>query len=380
MTVSFHNPVALSFLAHGEWKREVLEKLESVEEALVLYSKSAVTGDDSQGLFISRLEKMKHVMTVTGIESNPSVQFLIQLRKRIGKLPSLIIAIGGGSVIDVAKILVALDALELSADASRILKTIEMKEYEQYPRRNIELIALPSTSGTGSELTRWATIWDTENKKKFSVERSDLYPTESWIDPVLTRNAPANITVSTGLDALSHAVEAYWSVLSNPIVRRLSSQAISHVVKHLKTARDNPRDLASREGMSLASVFAGLSFSQTRTTACHALSYPLTVRFGVPHGIAVSMSLIEMMKINWNEIKEKEVFLASFHAASIEEIESWLHEIVDDTVPFTLRDYGVSEQTIGSLLEDTDFLQARLGNNPTSLSSDQLKDIYLNML
>ena len=322
MTVSFHNPVALSFLSHGTWKQEILEKLEGVEGALVLYSKSAVSGVDPQKLFTSSLATMKGVMTVTGIESNPSVTFLTRLRKQVGRLPSLIFAIGGGSVIDVAKILIALDALELSADADRILSIIEKKEYEQYPRGEIELIALPSTSGTGSELTRWATIWDTENKKKYSVERSDLYPSQAWIDPVLTSRAPKTITVSTGLDALSHAVEAYWSVLSNPVVRRLSSQAISLVVSHLKTARDNPDDLAAREGMSLASVFAGLSFSQTRTTACHALSYPLTVRFGIPHGIAVSMSLIEVMRINWDHIEEKELFLSSFQASSIEEIDA----------------------------------------------------------
>jgi len=380
MTVSFHNPVALSFLSHGTWKQEILEKLEGVEGALVLYSKSAVSGLDSEGLFTSRLESMSHVMSITGIESNPSVKYLTRLRTQIGTLPPLIFAIGGGSVIDIAKILIALDALELSADADGILRIIERKEYEQYPRRGIELIALPSTSGTGSELTRWATIWDTENKKKYSVERSDLYPSQAWIDPVLTSRAPKAITVSTGLDALSHAIEAYWSVLSNPVVRKLSSQAISLVVKHLKTARDNPDDLAAREGMSLASVFAGLSFSQTRTTACHALSYPLTVRFGVPHGIAVSMSLIEMMKINWNRIEDRELFLASFQVSSIEEIENWLQDIVKDTVPFSLREYGVSEKTIGSLLEETDFLQARLGNNPTLLSSSQLKDIYLKML
>jgi phosphonate metabolism-associated iron-containing alcohol dehydrogenase len=380
MGTSFHNPVALTLLPPDTWKQELLKIFDNNPKTLFIYSKSAIKAAYNDGEFLTRLEDDNKVTLLTGIESNPSINQLAALRKELEEIPNVIIALGGGSVIDMAKILLAFDGYNKESSSTNLLKAIRDKEYLDIQRTIKKLIAIPTTAGTGSELTRWATIWDTDNKKKFSVEREDLYPTTALVDPSLTVSMPKNITLSTGLDALSHAIEAYWSTKSNPIVRRLSAQAITQIVKNLRVAVDFPENIEARQGMCIGSIFAGLAFSQTRTTACHALSYPLTVRFGIPHGIAVSLTLMAVMRLNWEKIEEKELFLTAFGVTSIEEVKNLLDRLMYQEELISLGNYGVTQEDIESLLDDNDFMQARLGNNPIDLELQQIKKIYLDLL
>lgn len=380
MNISFQNPVALSLLSPGTWKQEVVQIINNSSQVLFIYSGSALKTVDSNQEFIAQLKENKKVILLTGIESNPSVNQLASIRQGLKILPDVIIAMGGGSVIDIAKILIALDGFGYDKNPSQLLDIINEKKYLGGQRTTKGLIALPTTAGTGSELTRWATIWDTENKKKFSVEREDLYPNTALVDPFLTIGVPRSITKSTGLDALSHAIEAYWSTKSNPIVRRLSAQAITAIVNHLRIAIESPENITAREGMCLGAVLAGLAFSQTRTTACHALSYPLTVRLGIPHGIAVTISLIPIMRLNWNTIQEKDLFLSAFGASSIDDVESVLERLMHQDGLISLKNYGVTQGDMEKLLDDNDFMQARLGNNPIHLSLPQIKKIYLGLI
>ena len=273
MDTSFYNPVALSMLPAGTWFEHLQKCLADSKSILFMYSKSALQAFDPDGKILASILNSPNVQTLTNILSNPSIEQLAMIRKTLPNLPKTIIALGGGSVIDMAKILIAFESFQSTAPAESLLHIIDQKLYlDQENNADYTLIAIPTTAGTGSELTRWATIWDTINKKKYSVERDDLYPTEAWIDPALTVGLSPLLTASTGLDALSHAVEAYWSTKTNPIVRRLSAQAITQIVHNLKKAIYSPKDLEAREGMCLGSIFAGLAFSQTRTTACHSLS------------------------------------------------------------------------------------------------------------
>lgn len=381
MDTSFYNPVSLSMLPAGTWFEHLQECITDSKSILFMYSKSALQASDPDEKILPSILNNPNVLPLTNILSNPSIEQLAEIRQTLPSLPKTIIALGGGSVIDMAKILIALGSFQPTASAESILQIIDQKLYlHQKNNADFKLIAIPTTAGTGSELTRWATIWDMINKQKYSVERDDLYPSEAWIDPALTVGLSPLLTVSTGLDALSHAVEAYWSTKTNPIVRRLSAQAITQIVHSLKKAIDSPKDLEAREGMCLGSVFAGLAFSQTRTTACHALSYPLTARFGIPHGIAVVMSLIPIMRLNWESIQEKELFLTAFSVDSLEEIDILITSLVSSTVCMKLRDYGISKKEIQELMLISDFPVARMGNNPIPITRDIIYDIYLNSI
>ena len=381
MDTSFYNPVSLSMLPAGTWFEHLQECITDSKSILFMYSKSALQASDPDEKILPSILNNPNVLPLTNILSNPSIEQLAEIRQTLPSLPKTIIALGGGSVIDMAKILIALGSFQSTASAESILQIIDQKLYlHQKNNADFKLIAIPTTAGTGSELTRWATIWDMINKQKYSVERDDLYPSEAWIDPALTVGLSPLLTVSTGLDALSHAVEAYWSTKTNPIVRRLSAQAITQIVHSLKKAIDSPKDLEAREGMCLGSVFAGLAFSQTRTTACHALSYPLTARFGIPHGIAVVMSLIPIMRLNWESIQEKELFLTAFSVDSLEEIDILITSLVNSTVCMKLRDYGISKKEVQELMLISDFPVARMGNNPIPITRDIIYDIYLNSI
>lgn len=376
MDSSFFNPVSISLLPSSSWKEKIRTLTSSRGTILFLHSDSALRLGDPDQSFTKELMDNTQVRLLSGIESNPSIRRFVQIRNELGTLPRTIIALGGGSVIDVAKILIAFSHLPANMSESEILRVVAKKDYLGAEKSAIRLIVLPTTAGTGSELTKWATIWDMENKKKYSVEREDLYPTEAWIDARLTLRMPRELTISTGLDALSHATEAYWSTKSNPIVRRLAVQAIHGVVTYLQEAVDHPEDLVAREGMSIASVFAGLAFSQTRTTACHALSYPLTARFGIPHGFAVSLFLPHILRLNWDSLMEKELFLSAYGCSDREELENLLSAMVSTLVRPSIGEIGDISDTLS---EDIGSMGARLGNNPINLTEEMIMQVVRNV-
>jgi alcohol dehydrogenase len=204
--------------------------------------------------------------------------------------PQLIIALGGGSAIDTAKVVAASDG-----EFARVRDYVESgKGAERLARTPI--IAVPTTSGTGSEVTCWATVWDSANGKKYSLASPELYPEAAIVDPALTLGLPRALTVSTGLDALSHALESIWNTNANPVSANHAVFAATEVMECLPALAGNLGDLALRSRMARASMFAGLAFSNTKTALAHSISYHFTLKYGVPHGIACSFSLPLVMK------------------------------------------------------------------------------------
>ena len=201
-----------------------------------------------------------------------------------------IVALGGGSVMDAAKVLAAANGgfarvrhfLETGQDGDALGAT--------------PIVAIPTTAGTGSEVTCWATVWDTDRMRKYSLSRETLYPEIALVDPLLTTGLPRGITISTGLDALSHALESIWNVNANPVSAALAETAAREVMDALPQLALDLRNEALRTRMARASLTAGLAFSNTRTALAHALSYHLTLHFGIPHGIACSFSLPMVMR------------------------------------------------------------------------------------
>ncbi|MGX3010351.1 phosphonoacetaldehyde reductase [Helicobacter sp. 23-1044] len=167
----------------------------------------------------------------------------------------------------------------------------------EYPRtnchktQNIPIYAIPTTSGTSSELTHWATIWDNDAFIKHSLSDEILYPKEAIYDPHLTLSLPRKTTIHTALDALSHSFESIWNNNANPISTHYALNAIEIILRDLVDLSRNLDSLPLRTNIMQASIYAGLAFSNTQTALAHALSYPLTMRFGTPHGLACSFSL-----------------------------------------------------------------------------------------
>lgn len=203
-----------------------------------------------------------------------------------------IIALGGGSVLDAAKVL----AVTLPSEEDKPLTLTLREGRPQQWQKKLPLIAIPTTSGTGAEVTPFATVWDKTTHKKHSVTGDLIYPDLALLDPELTLTLPYEETLYTGLDAISHALESLWNKNRTPISEAWAFQALTLANDALPKVLATPNDAAARETMQQASVLAGLAISQTRTAIAHSISYPLTSYFGVPHGLACSFTLPKICK------------------------------------------------------------------------------------
>jgi len=219
---------------------------------------------------------------------NPSIDFLDNLREKFRNVSfSEIIALGGGSVLDTAKVLSA----TMSCNANNILSAYFRKGIDIVFQEPIPVIAIPTTAGTGAECTPFATVWDAMNKNKYSLESETLAPSVIILDPELSLELPHNQTLYSGLDALSHAVESLWNKHSNPISAMFAKEALAHIVISLPKLLDDLHCVKHRSAMLYASFCSGMAISQTKTAIAHAISYPLSYKHGIPHGLASSFSI-----------------------------------------------------------------------------------------
>jgi phosphonate metabolism-associated iron-containing alcohol dehydrogenase len=201
----------------------------------------------------------------------------------------VLVAMGGGSTLDLAKVLRC-----RPADGRFDGVAAALRGSAPWPAlSHAPLWLLPTTAGTGSEVTRWATVWDTDSRPavKRSLDEPWGYAERAFVDPALTLSCPAEVTRDSALDALAHALESLWNRQANPLSDRLAVQAARRVIAYLPDLLAQPQDLGLRTQLSLAALEAGMAFSQTRTALAHALSYDLTLALGTPHGLACALWL-----------------------------------------------------------------------------------------
>ncbi len=201
--------------------------------------------------------------------------------------PELVVAVGGGTSIDMAKLIRAL--------AGTVDPEAVIRGKSPIVASRSRFIAIPTTAGTGSEATQFAVVYI--DGEKFSLDHASLRPAIAIVDPRLMNTLPAAVTAATGLDAFCQAIESIWAVGATDESVRYAQTAAALALAHLPQATNAPNSL-SREAMSRASYLAGKAINISRTTASHALSYPLTSRYGIPHGIAVSLTLAPMLAYN----------------------------------------------------------------------------------
>jgi len=306
---------------------------------------------------------------ISKISPNPTIESINKVCVELNGTFKKIIAIGGGSTIDTAKSIIAFSGM--LNESYSITNIIEKKLYLNNKFRVEKFIVIPTTSGSGSEVTDWATIWDNHRKLKLSIEAEWLKPTDVWLVPELTVSLSARQTLSTGLDAFTQACEAYWARRSDSFARALAVQAATMIHEYLPLALKNGEDLKVREEMQTASLLAGISFSRTSTTACHSISYPITSLFGVEHGFAVALTLVQVIKRNIAVINCEKLLNA---VGSLDYIHNWLDRLCADIQPLKLSAFGISAQDI-PLIAERAFTSGRMDNNPIIFSEDDVINI-----
>lgn len=291
MTWDFNLPVKIVF---GNSKRNELEKyIDEIggSRGMLICSKSFVKNGTAQEFADHSGGRIKAVFS--DIRPNPTTENVnecVALLRETGA--DFAVALGGGSPMDCCKAACAI------AKGHDVIESYHTGGKAVCASEAIPMIAFPTTSGTASEVTNIAVLTDTKQNLKAPMNDPAMYPKIAVIDPELTISVPPQVTASTGLDVLSHAVESYWSTLNQPICSACSVYSAKLVFKYLERAYNNPNDLEAREKMAAASITAGVAFSHPRTTGSHACSFPLTNLYGVPHGEACAFTLDYFIKFN----------------------------------------------------------------------------------
>ncbi len=333
---------------------------------------------------LENLELTEKITWVRKIHPNPTQRDILNvcniIRNRNLDRIDQIIAIGGGSCIDLAKSISAIYPILFISKKMEIDFVTDLIINKKYTRKDgfINIIAIPSTAGTGSELTNWATIWDEKGLEKHSIESIGLYPKKAIIVPELTLTLPSLVTLSTGLDALAHAIESYWAISSSVIVKDIAIQAIHRIIGYLRKAIEEPHNIYFRVQLFRGSIMSALAFSQTRTTACHALSYPLTLKYGVSHGLAVAMLLQPIANINNNNYSYESELLEQFD--NFGNIRGFIEYASRDILDLRLSNFNISAKDISGLVDSVGPDSQRLSNNPVILNNTQIDRIFHEIL
>lgn len=292
------------------------------------------------------------------VEPEPDVRTLAALYRAARAEPfEVLVAIGGGSVIDSAKVISVSAPPPQPSDFSFVQALWERGGGDHV---SVPVIAVPTTAGSGSDVTPWATVWDKVARRKHSLCLADLWPAVTVCDPALTLTLPRAVTLHAGLDALSHALEAIWSKHANPLSTDLAVAAARGVQQALPQALADPQHVASREAMMLAALRAGLAFSNTRTGIAHALSYYLTLHKGHAHGLACGAVLpVVIDAIAGHDAAVDRALAAVFGAATSAPLRRLLEQL---GVSADLREYGLGRG-------DLEPLRASLAQTDRSANS-----------
>lgn len=327
----FHNPVRI---IGGE---NALQSLGDIIQGRT-YAIVSYQGD----LFAQYIQSVidaansKPVCVFPNVAENPSVEFLDGLCLKLSQLPQkpdFFIALGGGSVIDSTKVLAA------SKGSFKLVEKFIHGGKKDNKLTCTPIIALPTTAGTGSEVTCWASLWDMGRKEKYSLEHSSLYPDAAIYHTPFTAKSSRSLTVTVALDALSHAFESLWNKNRNPVSAGLAVNAARKIMEILPLLLDDLENMGLRARMQEASLTAGMAFSNTRTSIAHAISYSLTLEKSIPHGIACSFTLPAIMRSISTRDAELVLYLESVFSQKIKS--------AADTLETFLNRLGVSTTPVG---------------------------------
>lgn len=275
---------------------------------------------------------------------------------------AVVIALGGGSVMDAAKAATCL--VGVASDVAPYMDRVQAFE-----GRSIPLIAMPTTAGTGSEVTPFSVLTNQKTQQKKSLPSPHFYPDDAVVVPAFVTTVPTKVRGDVGIDSLAHAYEALWSVNANPVSDALAYRAITVIASAFVSYYDDPGTPAAAD-MACGSMMAGLAFSNTMTAGCHALSYPLCDRLHISHGAACAITLEHVADLNKLAARPKfEILAELLGLSSWEEIPLEISRLRKHatTIP-SLGDLGVQESDLMAIADGA--FQPLLRNNPVEMTQD----------
>lgn len=363
-----------------------IDALEALGKEAVNYGKKVmmVTGRTSArktGALLKTMDILKEydleVIVFDEVESDPSVH---TVRKGTEKAKEheidVIVALGGGSALDAAK-----------AISAMCTNPGDITNYEKNTLTNagLPIIAIPTTAGTGSEISKFTVITDTERKIKMLIGGEAIIPKVAILDPGLTVMMPKHVTAATGMDALTHAIEAYISKVSQPMTDIYALQAIELISKYLPMAVLDGENMEARQNMLMGQMYAGFAFSNASVALVHAMARPLGAYFDVPHGLANALLLPTVMEFNRPACKEKLLRVAmamgekveglSENEGSSKAITALKQLFLETGLPKSLKEVGVLRESIEDLAKDA-IQSGSVLFNPRKPSLEEIINLY----
>ncbi|MFD1771989.1 iron-containing alcohol dehydrogenase [Sphingobacterium suaedae] len=328
--------------------------------------------------FITHLRNEGVQVTIdTSIIQEPSFTDLKRvLATYQGMAIDTVIGIGGGSVLDIAKLVAA------QLDNTQTVE--EIVGNGLLHRRNIGLICAPATAGTGSEVSPNAILVDDENQKK-GIISPFLVPDAVYVDPLLTVGLPAGITAATGLDALTHCLEAYTNKFAQPFIDMYAFEGMRLIAANLVEAVHNGTNTQARQEVAMGSMLGGFCLGPVNTAAVHALSYPLGSMFHLAHGLSNALLLPYVMEYNYvaapKKYAEVAIALGCERRSTDEETARAgivkVKELIKDCgIPARLRDVNIPKEAIPQMAEDAMKITRLLVNNPREISLSDALSIF----
>lgn len=317
----------------------------------------------------------------SGVEPEPSVETVDLAAAKLREAGcDLVVGLGGGSSMDVAKAVSVLATNEGSAGSYQGLGLVK--------KPGIPKIMIPTTAGTGSEVTFTAVLIRRSDGVKGGINSNYLYPECSLLDPELTVSMPRKITAETGMDALAHALEAYTSRQASPFSDMMAEAAIARIGRYLRVAAMRGSDMEARSEMMLAALFGGVALANAGVTACHSMAYPLGAVFGVGHGLSNALLLPYVARFNAMSAPDRFA-----RAAELMGVPSYseglfdramgcadaLDELVEDLgLPSSLRqlEVGITQENFEDMATRAMAVARPMENNPRDISLEQVMSIY----
>lgn len=341
-------------------------------------------GIENAGLLDLPLERVKKagkeyvIFDELAVEPTYSqVQEVVDQFKKTGA--DFIIAVGGGSVMDCAKL-----ASVLATDQYGVK---ELLDDPAQAKKYVKTLMIPTTAGTGSEATPNAIVAVPEKELKVGIVNNAMIADYVILDAAMIKNLPRKIAAATGVDALCHAIECWTSNKANPFSDIYAMQALDLILNNIKKACDDKNAMEEKRNMLLASFYAGVAITASGTTAVHALSYPLGGKYHIAHGVSNAILLVPVMKFNEPAIRKKlaEVYDRCAHGEnsekSIEEkstyVIQWLSDIVTYLeIPTSLQEFGVPKEDLEGLVKSGMEVQRLLVNNMRKVTPEDARSIY----
>jgi len=387
MTTTYHFQT-VKHIVHGSGSLGLLaDKLALLDRPvsrLALITQPVMEQNGTAARVVAALaERDVEVRIVRGVEPEPTIENIETVfREQIAPFaPQAILSIGGGSVLDAAKLF----SVRLTNDAP-------LRDWlgtDRIAHPGVPMILVPTTAGTGSEVTPNAIVTLPDEALKVGIVSRHLLPQLVILDAALTFDLPQPITAATGVDAFVHALESYISTKANPVSDMFAMESMRLIGANIVEAYENGHAVKAREAMMLGSLYGGLALTAAGTAAIHALAYPLGGMFNVTHGVANAMLLPHVMAFNKDAIVDRLAAVArvlGLGAGDHDEdaAEQLIARLAEWTavlrIPQDLRQFGVAEADVAPLAVAASKVTRLLGNNPKPLNLDDIEAIYRRLL